>query len=377
MLLVLFTMYPNAIEAEKITINCTYEPYNSSQKLMVKVQDLNLIAGPSNACKSARKSALTNFTDCVPESELTFQGTPQQKANVVKLWFQNSNIRIVPSNIFQEFPNLQFLRIWTFNESVIEKSVFENLSPLKELCLGNYATVSPGAFANLTELEVLDLTNNKFEKLPQNIFQNNKKLRKLVLAQNNLINFNGSVLRNLPELVEFDLSENVDANISMNTFENSTKLRKLNLYHIGLREIEDDLLIHLVHLESIDISHNFLIDLPANLFEKNSKLRDIDLSGNQIEFLNSTVFANLKSLEELKLNSNSLTKLEPEQFNGTVNLSYLDVRFNNLTDLDKGAFFESLPNLKGLYATESGAFALQGLPLSLVLLVASLIAVYF
>lgn len=369
-LVILNTLSTDAQSSEpnKLTLNCTYSAQNPSvpNQLTCKLNDLNLVT--KELCTRIDVSTFTSYEKCVSEKFVNFSGTDEEKRNTVTVWFQNSNVRIIPWTIVRDFPNLEELRIRNQNSSTVEKSVFQNLTSLKRLSLANYEGIETGAFTNLTKLEVLDLSSNYFEGLPPNVFQKNMKLKKLLLNDNNLEQFNESFVKHLRDLELIDLSENQDIKISPNSFQNNTKLKELRLSGIRLEKIEEKLFEKLVNLEVIDLSTNFLTNVPKTLFQNNLKLKEIYLSGNQIKDLDKDIFKNLQDLEKVKLNSNSLTEIDPEYFEGNKKLSYLDIRFNNLTEFDKDSFAAAIPSLNQLYAPDAG-HVFQCLSFSVILLI--------
>lgn len=271
---------------------------------------------------------------CYPESNLTFSGDANQKYNTRVLYFQNSNIQFVPGIIFKEFPNLLELRIWNMNETSIVNEMFQMIPELKSLNLGNYKFIIENSLENLKELEMLDLSENHFETIPTNVFRENRKLKKLNLYGNNLVEVDKDLLKSQTELEVIDLSNNPINVLARDFFKHNLKLKEIRLAGIGLSQVEPDLLENLVDLEKIDLSRNRLERLPNNFFITNINLREINIRGNVLSELDQNLLAHLKELRKFNAGSNNMTHIPKKIFWENKNLENVDLRYNWVEEWD-------------------------------------------
>lgn len=344
--------------------DCIFTPHSSSnpKNVRCKIDDFQLKW--YKVCPGS--VTIDSLRSCIAHASLNFSATEEEKRNTVSLWFDNTNIPLIPWSVARDFPNLVEFRIRSAESAHITKPYFEGLRSVKHLSLSNYGSIEAGSFDALTKLEVLDLSSNEFVELPPNLFQKNLKLKKILLNDNKLQHFDVNLLSNLRDLEVIDLSENFDIKISPNAFRFNPKLKEVHLSRIGMNITEENLFEKNVDLEIIDLSHNSLIRIPSKLFQNNLNLTQIDLSGNVISEMNKDVFQNLKNLQKVKLNSNSLTEIGPEYFEGNKKLSYLDIRFNNFTNFDEESFKAALPEVE-LFGS---GIILKCLSLSVILLIA-------
>ena len=113
-----------------------------------------------------------------------------------------------------------------------------------------------GLFDGLARLEVLDLSANSINELPDGVFDRNLELRGLDLSINEI--------SELPEGVFGGLGD----------------LQRLSLAGNDLKSLPEDVFADLGSLAELDLSGNKLNDLPAGLFEGFSGLTDLDAGDN-------------------------------------------------------------------------------------------------
>merc|ERR1712212_1289395 len=139
--------------------------------------------------------------------------------------------------------------------------------------MGNKQT--KGQLENAAKTGVCNLSNRKFEELPNELFKLDK-LRSLDISSNRIARYPPGIqsLVNLKVL-----------NVSSNRFTSITviKLRKLeNLNARGNLLCEFPSLTHCDHLKTLDLSFNKIKELPPNLSELRA-LGVLDLRHNLIE----------------------------------------------------------------------------------------------
>ncbi|KAG8198837.1 hypothetical protein JTE90_007139 [Oedothorax gibbosus] len=212
---------------------------------------------------------------------------------------------------------------------------FNSRDVLNSLFLGsNHITTIPeGAFAKLTNLNVLDvegnyihdvgshslptslrslsISNNILKKVPLHAIYALKHLRFLYLSGNLFRRLPCPFHLNVPRLEKMELSNNMLTHITECVFNGSFTVRELNL------------------------DFNFLRSLSARVF-KGTKLEILILSNNRIVSIHSDAFVGVETtLKRLDLSFN-LIEIFPSAVNDLKSLLYLSLKSNLLKQLGKG-----------------------------------------
>jgi Leucine-rich repeat (LRR) protein len=180
----------------------------------------------------------------------------------------NKEIKVIPENIFEKFPNLKRITFWADAIRIIEKKHFKGMKKLEELRF-NYneiETIAEGSFNDLKNLKILNLHSNKIKNLHMEIFQTLTKLDNLYLTYNH-IDF-------LPE----------------NIFNSLKNLRLLDLGNNKIKILSEKVFVNLISLENITLRNNELTKLPKHLLSENKKLENIWFSENDINWISSDLF---------------------------------------------------------------------------------------
>ena len=123
-------------------------------------------------------------------------------------------------------------------------------------------------FDNVETIEELELSYNKIERLPKNIFS--KTALGMLHLKNNQISTTLDFLTS--DLQTLDLSFNKIHFINAQMFKGLTGLTSLKLKGNGLHKINQAAFISLPNLRYIDLSANNLEHVPSLLFLKNKDL---------------------------------------------------------------------------------------------------------
>lgn len=117
------------------------------------------------------------------------------------------------------------------NVTKIDANAFANLTSVQELNLSNnqIKSMDDFAFANLFQLEKLSLNNNKLESLNASTFGNLTNVQNISLNSNQLKSIDSTTFQGLNSLQELDLSSNQLLEIHANTFTGLGSLQKLHL----------------------------------------------------------------------------------------------------------------------------------------------------
>jgi leucine-rich repeats and immunoglobulin-like domains protein 1/3 len=134
----------------------------------------------------------------------------------------------------------------------------------------------------------------------------------------------------LDQLENLNLSHNSIRSLPDKVFRDLTKLKKLELNSNKIEKIHKQTFFGLVCLQTLDISVNLLSNLSAFVFSELTSLKIVKLSQNKIQNVDKHAFNGLASVEEIFLNSNLIKQdnLHDETFLQLQNLSYLNLDYN-------------------------------------------------
>ncbi|XP_047534161.1 connectin-like [Vanessa atalanta] len=264
--------------------------------------------------KDSRENELIKSADCYSTVDGISQDDPNWKnfdelKNVGKLTFTNTRgvqIKYIPKNALKHTNALLKL----------------------EVKYGNVAIIEPFAFANLSHVKEIILTDNQIRILKTNAFAHHADLATIGLDTNAIVEINRDVFIDLPSLEKIYLTSN------------------------KITTIHDRAFVHLTNLRELEIDRNNLFSLNSETFSGLKKLEKLDLSGNSLEVIGDNTFVPLKNLRSLNLEGNKIQMLDEKAFKGLSRLTSLSLAHNVLTEIDNNKIFDglkalSLMNLKG------------------------------
>ena len=310
-----------------------YENYNNQ-----KISSLNNNPNAFNDPFGSNKKKLAKL-----------QETPSQKINKIILLklkqarqtgtidISNMKLEIIPKEVFDPNVDLEGINWW-------EMVDINKLDASNNLLSENSFNEEEYNLSLMSYLVSLRFSNNKFNSIPQSIYQlSNLKL--LDMSGNNISQIDGNLIKGLSSLVELDLSKNkikyIPNNIQFLSF-----LEVLKVSNNQLLELPEELGI-LTRLKRLFLNENSLQFLPRNIFSKMIGLEELYLFKNQLEDIcdsSSSIFDNMKHLKFLDIHSNHLTIFniftEMPMLDSLL-LSYNQIqqinglnKLNNLTNLD-------------------------------------------
>lgn len=229
--------------------------------------------------------------------------------------------------------------------------------------------LSPDSFAQVKQLERLDLSTNNIWSFSPNIFCPLTNLVMLNISENRLqditdLNFRErlspahSLFNQDKEFVEttekwqascslniriLDTSHNHFVLVPSNGFSSLKQLQELKLHNNEISMLADRALGGLKNLRSLNLSNNKLVSLPRDMFvECAETIKEIYLQNNSISVLSPQLFAGLNQLLSLDLSSNQLTSawINNETFSGLIRLVLLNLSHNQITKLDPTLFHD-------------------------------------
>ncbi|KAM9769294.1 toll-like receptor 3 isoform 1-T1 [Menidia menidia] len=227
-------------------------------------------------------------------------GSPLRKLNLMG----NALAQISPQS-FSALRNLTTLLLNNnFLKQILIGSEFEGLASLQELHMTN-------------NIQSVNLTSSSFVHVPS--------LRVLTLGKcltAESLNRDPSPFRPLSNLTVLDLSNNNIANIRENMLEGLGNLRVLKLQHNNLARLWKManlggpvlFLKHVPQLVTLQMDYNGLDEIPMNALSGLKSLKELSLSNNLINYFKYPVFDDLTSLRVLRLEKNLITSVRPEVF---------------------------------------------------------------
>ena len=248
--------------------------------------------------------------------------------NLKYIYMEGNQLQYLHPDTFIRLPKLQSL-ILSKNSGlhVPTDRHFINSHSLKHFGISgcNISSVSVETFANVSALELLDLSYNDLRTVDINI------------------------LKVLPELSVLKLEGNEISEIIPGTFEMISRLQYLDLDHNKIEHLEGDLFNVLVNLKYIHLQGNQLQYLHPETFVGLPNLQSLSLSKNSgLQIPTDRHFINSYSLKHLGISGCNVSSVSVETFANVSALEWLSLRQNNLRSVDIN-ILKALPKLSALY----------------------------
>lgn len=266
---------------------------------------------------------------------------------VLKL--NNNNIRSLFHDIFQN-TFIEHLDL-SCNEIVILPSLAlsEIGFTLRSLHIGGnlIASLDDVMFMGISYILDIDLSHNRFKKLPENIFQSSRQLQSVDLSDNNLVVDLDAVFRRTPNLMSLKITNIKSRNVPQLRLHS---LRRVNLCSNRLENLSSVIMTSLYDLTDLDLCDNKLVSVPSELWFYLPKLKLINLSRNPIISLNENNFQGLPYLKTINLfNLPELKEIHSKTLSG-ISLENLLVETNqHLQNMDTiGKVASAVPTLRSL-----------------------------
>ncbi|KAJ8360484.1 hypothetical protein SKAU_G00170090 [Synaphobranchus kaupii] len=209
------------------------------------------------------------------------QQVPYIPSRMKYVYLQHNQINSIPDGAFDNATGLVWIMMHqnSLSSDKVGKKVFANLKNLDRLYLyhNNLSRVP----ANLPKsLKDLRLNHNKISKVPANSFDGMGDLSVLLLNDNGIQEVGGA-LKGLQSLTLLDISNNKLKKVPENL---PGMLHQLYLESNNIDALPVGFLDKFVKLQYVRIAHNLLTDrgIPPNTFN-NSGLVELDLSFNKLE----------------------------------------------------------------------------------------------
>ncbi|XP_054709096.1 leucine-rich repeat-containing protein 4B-like [Uloborus diversus] len=297
-----------------------------------------------------------------------------------ELKLQQSRIETIENATFESNIKLERLDLSQNALISVDSAVLKDLQRLRFLDLSSNAIdFIEEAFMDLSNLEQLNMRDNKLPQLTTRTFVGLPKVQYLNLDTNNIASIEVGTFQYLTNLAHLIISNNPLTSLSrldffgsrlqyidisnvgldrvpqsLTKFVRDLRLAKNNLTHISagdfdsypylgllvlddncVSEIENDALGRQEYLMRLWLNGNCLTRVPRNL---PPSLLALYMEENKLTELSSYSFKGLTHLEQLFLQRNEIRILAPCVFCDLVNLKSLDLQANQIEDLPSGIF---------------------------------------
>ncbi|XP_041834975.1 reticulon-4 receptor-like 2 [Melanotaenia boesemani] len=199
------------------------------------------------------------------------------------------------------------------------------------ICSRALLSQPPSQVSAFTEL--LDLSDNLISVIPQHAFNSNRKLRVLLLQNNNISLVEDGSFAHLEFLQKLDLSWNRISGLTEGFSVGLTYLRELQLAHNQLASLNSRSFLHLDGLQKLNLTSNSIQTIHVRSFACMSTLRQLHLQDNQLTSLRSGTFSMLRALEVLNLAGNRIKEMDMAVFNPLTSMMLLDLAHNQLSSV--------------------------------------------
>ncbi len=263
------------------------------------------IYGRTKAVRDALVALIPAAANC---SEVT---AVQLESLTGTLSLRGRNIATLKPGDFADLVEVQQLQLSDNGLVTLPAGVFFGLTTLEALYLeANRLTELPlGVFGGLGALEILHLYSNSLTELPEGIFSDLTALQQLGLSDNRLAALPASVFNDLTALGYLWLSGNELTTLPVGVFDGLAELQQLWLLNNRLTALPVDVFDDLTALKELWLPNNRLTALPVGVFDSLTALQELWLPNNRLAMLSVGVFDGLRELEDLFLYNNGLTEL--------------------------------------------------------------------
>lgn len=184
--------------------------------------------------------------------------------NIIETLTIRDNDLTMLSDVIEQWPSVKYIEIRDLNLSSIDSVRIRDCS----------------------RLDMIDVSENKFRKLPSDLLANCQNLRVLSLAKNEI------------------------ADLPFDTFS-------------------------VLPLEVLSLAHNQIAVLDINIFRSLTNLNELDLSHNRLQIIDSGLLQCNRKIWKLNLSHNNIERVQPKSFWMLDNLRKLEIGYNSkLSDLD-------------------------------------------
>lgn len=272
------------------------------------------------------------------------------------------NNRLKSLNItFDGMTNLATLKLSDNALEVLKNNNFVGLTNLTTLNLSRNSISNSenlnSAFSDLGSLQLLDLSYNKFARIPNNSFFHLNKLNQLFLSHNVLDDIRSLSFNGLNELETLALDNNLLQTLPGDIFHpfmsrdnlcgNGTCLHHLFLSHNNLTDVTN--VYRWLPLVTLDVAHNKMTSLPSAI--DFSRMEYFNVSHNRLESFfgkQENLAANFETMKTVDLSHNNIADIDVDKLHTMTNVEFLNLENNRVLFPVTNETFRGLNNLLSL-----------------------------
>ena len=333
-----------------------------------------------------RYTCINNYLTIIQPNTQINAVTSDKLTEVERIKINGASLLYFPLNLHQSFDNLTSIVIVNCGIEFLQNSDFKGLQKITELSLAHNKILAHrgDTFADLINLQKLDLQGNRIESIPTKMFIQNtklsfinyegnklqfigvrtlsvlKELKMMNLLRNTCINmtvvtsdsqdFRSVILENClgsedPEYLRnihcnFELLKPIGYRCSADNFTTDAKYIRINKVlgtHVGVRTNDQ-----VSELSITNSKHKFI---PRNIFEMFPNLRTLEVTGTKLEVIEEEMFDGALKLQKLLMDSNEIRIIVTKAFRGLSKLKLLSLEQNQINSLPLD-IFEDLISLQ-------------------------------
>ncbi|XP_037908656.1 toll-like receptor Tollo [Hermetia illucens] len=273
---------------------------------------------------------------------------------VKEIYLRNNTINVLAPGLFSDLAELLVLDLGhnELSSQWVNAATFVGLKRLILLDLSNNKInkLESPMFRSLHTLQILKLQDNYIDAIPENTFAELTNLHTLILSNNRLSTIDSYTLRGLYGILILSLDYNRISRIDALALKNCSSLQDLHLNGNELTSVPD--VLHYVPLlKTLDLGENHITTIENASFSSMENLFGLRLTENAIEFVKRGVFDRMQSLQILNLSRNKIQSIEPGTFHKNSQLQAIRLDGNYLKAID--GLFTDLPNLVWLNISDN------------------------
>jgi insulin-like growth factor-binding protein complex acid labile subunit len=233
--------------------------------------------------------------------------------NLKVIYLQENNLQHLHPETFLGLPKFQSLFLTNnFGLQIPTDRHIITSHSLKHLALSgcNINSVSVETFANVTALELLDLSYNYLMSLDISILKVLPKLSRLLLRDNEISDIIPGTLE-ISLLDYFDLGYNKIEHLGSDVFFGMVNLEYINLEFNKLQYLHPETFVGLPKLQMLILSHNYGLQIPTDRhFISSHFLKGLAIADCNVRSVSVETFANVSALNLIDLGGNNLKSLD-------------------------------------------------------------------
>ncbi|EGD79945.1 TKL protein kinase [Salpingoeca rosetta] len=252
------------------------------------------------------------------------------------LILNNNSMTTLPRNMFASLSQLKELRLDYNRFRRLNHTIFAPLSNLTVLSFIHNRLLSRSMFflRHLGQLQRLDVRFNDLTRLISRAYWQLTSLTHLWLGDNPIGRLPQDLLANMTRLDVIDISSAHVSLVPRGFLSDNKVLGRIDLANNLLSRLPAHLLNGLTHLHTVRLRNNVITTLHRDFFRDAHALTTLDLSRNGLGGLHPTLLSSCPGLTEFNCNHNELRLLPPLFFQNNTNVTHVRLSDNAITSLE-------------------------------------------